>query len=116
MMFLLHSFADLNASNPKISFHSKMEFTGLCFPRNQVSFHSSTMLLTDSETSETGRSPEKAFQNQSSNHAVSGYGQEIDLVKKNHSCGICNLPVGSLSAGQSLCPKSIRDASKFLSS
>lgn len=59
---------------------------------------------------------EGAFQNQSSNHTVSGYGQEIDLVMKNHSCGICNLPVWSLSAGWSLCPKSIRDASKFLSS
>lgn len=99
MMFLLHHFADLNASKSKIRFHSKMEFTGVYLPRNQVSFQSSTMLLTDSETSEMGRSPEKAFQNQSSNHTVSGYGQGIDLVTKNHSCGICNLPVGSLSAG-----------------
>lgn len=60
MMSLLHPFADLDASNPQISFHSKMEFTGVYFPRHQVSFQSSTMLLTDSETSEMGRSPEDA--------------------------------------------------------
>ena len=56
MMFLLHHFAYLNASKSKICFHSKMEFTGVYLPRNQVSFQSSTMLLTDSETSEMGRS------------------------------------------------------------
>lgn len=38
------------------------------------------LYLTDSETSEMGKSPENNFQNQSSNHTVSGYEQEIDLV------------------------------------
>lgn len=80
MMSLCHPFADLNASNPKISFHSKAELTGVYYSRNQASFQSSTLLLTDSETFEMGKSPENDFQNQSSNHTVSGYEQEIDLV------------------------------------
>lgn len=47
--------------------------------------------MTDSETSEMRKNPENDFQNQFSNHTVSGYGQEIDSVKKNHSCGFYNL-------------------------
>lgn len=91
MMSLPYPFADLNTSNSNTSFHTKAELSGVYYSRNQASFQSSALLLTDSETSEVGKSPKNNFQNQSSNHTVSGYGQEIDLVKKNRSCGIFNL-------------------------